>query len=51
MVNNLIKNGFVVLDGATGTALHKMGVDTGKYTEVLNITNPDAITQLHRSYI
>lgn len=51
VINNLIKNGFVVLDGATGTALHKMGIDTGKYTEVLNITNPEAIIQLHRSYI
>ena len=38
-------------DGAMGTELQKRGLKTGELPERLNLTNPDVITDIHRSYL
>lgn len=41
----------VILDGAIGTMLQASGVPTGKVPELLCLTHPDLITDLHRQYV
>ncbi len=38
-------------DGAMGTELQKRGLKTGELPERLNLTNPDVITEIHKSYL
>lgn len=38
-------------DGAMGTELQKRGLKTGELPERLNLTNPEVITEIHRSYL
>ncbi|MBR2723957.1 MAG: homocysteine S-methyltransferase family protein [Ruminococcus sp.] len=38
-------------DGAMGTELQKRGLKSGELPERLNITNPEAITEIHLSYL
>lgn len=45
------KNDFVYLDGAMGTMLQQSLLQLGERPEVLNITHPHEITQIHKSYI
>lgn len=40
-----------ILDGAMGTELQKMGLELGGVPEVLNLTEPEKITAIHRRYI
>lgn len=48
----LLKNKeFVFLDGAMGTMLQKAGMKAGSIPEELNITNPDMVIKIHRSYV
>lgn len=47
----LLENKFVFLDGAMGTVLQNNGLDAGDIPELLNITNPQLITSVHKSYI
>jgi len=49
--NNIFDREFVVLDGAMGTMLQARGLELGGIPEVLNITNPDMITEIHKEYI
>ena len=45
------KDKIMLLDGGMGTMLQKYGLDTGEIPELLNITNPDMITKIHREYV
>lgn len=47
----LNKNEFIILDGAMGTMLQAKGMKIGAIPEMLNIENPDMITEIHRDYI
>lgn len=47
----LLNKPFVLLDGAMGTMLQKKGLAVGAVPELLNLTNPDWIAEIHRSYI
>ncbi len=38
-------------DGAMGTELQKRGLKTGELPERLNLTNPEVITDIHKSYL
>lgn len=50
--NQLIKSKeFVILDGAMGTMLQASGLKTGETPEMLNITNPELLIKIHKSYI
>ncbi len=49
--NELMKNEFILLDGATGTMLQKSGLKLGEIPETLNITRPETVMHIHRQYI
>ncbi len=42
---------FIFLDGGFGTMLQATGVAIGHNPELLNITNPDVIMNIHRQYV
>ena len=42
---------FVILDGAMGTVLQARGLKTGETPEILNIENPELLTDIHSEYI
>ncbi len=42
---------FIFLDGGMGTMIQASGLDTGHAPEILGITNPDIIINIHKSYI
>ncbi len=39
------------LDGAMGTMLQKRGLQPGRCPEVLNLTEPETVTEIHRAYV
>lgn len=42
---------YIVLDGAMGTMLHKMGLKLGGLPEELNFTDPEIVESVHKEYI
>jgi methionine synthase I (cobalamin-dependent)/5,10-methylenetetrahydrofolate reductase len=48
---NRLDQGTLLIDGAMGTMLHTRGVGFDKCFDELNITNPAAVADVHRSYI
>lgn len=42
---------FIFLDGAMGTMIQESGFDSGHVPELLGITNPDIIINIHKAYI
>ena len=51
MGSDLFKNKLLILDGATGTVLQQRGLPPGGHPELLNLTDPDLIEDVHRTYI
>ncbi len=49
--NDLLKNEYIFLDGAMGTMLQKSGLPLGEMPELLNLTHPELIEDIHRQYI
>ena len=49
-VFELIKKRRLFLDGGTGTMLQLMGIKPGEPSEMWNMTHPEKITEVHRSY-
>ncbi len=49
--NELLKQDYILLDGAMGTMLQKSGLKLGEIPEVLNITSPEIIIDIHKQYI
>lgn len=49
-VLEFVKNNIVILDGATGSLMQKKGFPTGVRPETANITNPDMLVDIHKSY-
>lgn len=47
----LLKNDFIYLDGAMGTMLQKSGLKLGHLPEILNITSPEVVMNIHRQYV
>ncbi len=45
-----LKNNIVYLDGGIGTILQAAGLPTGEHPELWNITNPDIVKGIHKSY-
>ena len=41
----------IVLDGAMGTMLLNSGLSVGEKPEMLNLTNPELIFNIHKSYL
>ncbi|MFK8080543.1 MAG: betaine--homocysteine S-methyltransferase [Granulosicoccus sp.] len=47
----LSERGLLLADGATGTNLFEVGLQTGDAPELWNIDHPDRISNLHRSFV
>ena len=47
---NLLKRRILILDGATGTELQRLGMPSGVCPEVWCLENPAAIQNIHRAY-
>lgn len=47
----LNENEFVFLDGAMGTMLQAKGLETGGVPELLNLTKPEWLTEIHTAYV
>ena len=45
-----LKDNLIILDGGTGTLLQKSGLKVGELPERLNLTNPQVIIDIHKSY-
>jgi 5-methyltetrahydrofolate--homocysteine methyltransferase len=45
------RSGFIYLDGAMGTMLQARGLKTGETPELLNLTSPDTLIEIHKEYI
>ncbi len=50
-IRECIKNKRLYFDGGTGTVLQSMGLQSGEAPELWNLTHPDKITKLHKSYL
>lgn len=48
--SEFLKNNIVCLDGGMGTLLQKEGLLPGEHPEMWNISHPDIITSIHKSY-
>jgi len=46
-----MREGLVILDGATGTQLQALGMPDGESPEIFGIKNPDAIKAVHQGYL
>jgi len=46
-----IKDNILVFDGAMGTMMQKKGLQTGDLPEILSITNPEMILEIHKEYV
>lgn len=51
LANRLKESRVLLADGATGTNLFQMGLQTGDAPELWNIDHPDRITRLHQSFV
>ncbi|MGM9636379.1 MAG: homocysteine S-methyltransferase family protein [Eubacteriales bacterium] len=49
-IREKIKNGILVLDGGMGTVLQNLGLAPGEGTELWNLSHPDIIRSVHKSY-
>ena len=47
----LTEPGIIIMDGATGTQLQKLGLPAGKAPELWNLENPEAVKKHYRAYI
>ena len=45
-----LKNNIVYLDGGMGTLLQQQGLMPGEHPESWNISHPDVIADIHKSY-
>ncbi len=50
-IQEALKHRVLVLDGATGTMMQLRGVEVSTCCDELNLTNPGAVLDIHRSYI
>ena len=49
-ITEYIKNNILYLDGGMGTLLQARGLQPGELPESWNITHPDVIKEIHKSY-
>lgn len=45
------KENFIFFDGAMGTMLQSSGLEIGELPEILNISNPETIINIHKAYL
>ncbi|MGM9521416.1 MAG: homocysteine S-methyltransferase family protein [Oscillospiraceae bacterium] len=44
-------SGFILIDGGMGTQLQARGLKPGALPELLNLTDPETVLQIHREYV
>ena len=49
-ITEYLKNNIVYLDGGMGTILQSKGLKPGEYPELWNISHPEVIREIHKSY-
>ena len=49
-IKEYIKDNVLCLDGGMGTTLHSMGLGAGELPERWNLSHPDRIREVHKSY-
>ncbi len=49
-IREFLKDNIVLLDGATGTMLHKRGLALTERSETVNLTDPEAVYEIHKAY-
>lgn len=47
----LLNKNYIILDGAMGTMLQSQGLEVGGIPELLNVTEPEKLVNIHKSYI
>ncbi|MBQ7653861.1 MAG: homocysteine S-methyltransferase family protein [Clostridia bacterium] len=50
-IRKKLREGFLFLDGGFGTLLQKKGLELGRLPESVNITSPDVVKDIHKSYL
>ncbi|MGI6751637.1 MAG: homocysteine S-methyltransferase family protein [Anaerovoracaceae bacterium] len=50
-LRELLGKGTILCDGAMGTMLQSLGMETGKLPEILNFTHPEMIESIHAGYL
>ena len=50
-IREFIQNNHLLLDGAMGTMLQNKGLKPGQLPELMNITNPEAVRDIHAQYV
>ncbi len=50
-IRELLRKRILFFDGAMGTMLQKAGLKSGELPELLNLTQPELITGIHRAYL
>lgn len=50
-LKEFLKDNILIFDGAMGTMLQKKGLKLGENPEVLNLSNPEIIEEVHKEYI
>jgi 5-methyltetrahydrofolate--homocysteine methyltransferase len=46
-----LQENIVIFDGAMGTMMQRMGLQAGELPELLNMSHPDMIRDIHRQYV
>ncbi|MCE5262246.1 MAG: homocysteine S-methyltransferase family protein, partial [Deltaproteobacteria bacterium] len=49
-IHGLLRKRVLILDGATGTELHKRGLPAGVCPEAWSIAHPEAVAEIHAAY-
>ncbi len=50
-LKHYLQSNFLFLDGGMGTMLQRAGLEAGGLPELLNLTDPELITSIHRQYV
>lgn len=50
-IREKLKDGILIFDGAMGTMLQDRGLKLGDLPEALNITSPETVVEIHKTYI
>ncbi len=50
-LNKKLEDGILILDGAMGTELQKLGMKPGQSPELLNLEDPEMIKKVYKSYV
>lgn len=50
-IRDKLKSDILIFDGAMGTMIQNKGLKLGELPEILNITSPETIVAIHKSYI